>query len=142
MKPFRIISCLAAGALLSGCLSKTMTVSSTPPGAILSINDVEMGPTPITTDWHGGGSYRFSLKLKDHSPLAETVKIKYRWYSAPIIDMGPDFMTTRQVKDHKELHFEMPPLKKENPGSGSSKEAVEKAKKEALEMRAEFNARQ
>ena len=130
MKIFNIIKVVSVGLFFSGCLSKTITVTSTPPGAILSINDVEIGKTPTTTDWHGGGTYRFELKHKSYQPVDEHIKIKYRWYSYPIIDMGADFMTTKNINDHRQWHFDMQPLQKES---------IATSKKHAEKMREEFN---
>lgn len=123
---------LLTAILLSGCLSKTVTVTSTPPGAVLSINDVEIGPTPATTEWHGGGVYRFHLQHKGYTTLKQNVTIKPRWYSYPIIDMGPDFMTTKEVKDHRELHFEMQPRGEESPEEIKQKALTAKAELEKL----------
>ena len=127
--PLQSVLIITLGLFSTGCLSKKMAIESTPPGAIVSINDITLGSTPLTTSWHGGGTYRFRLTKKGFAPLVETIKIKHRWFSTPIIDMGADFMTTKDIVDHRTINFQLIPLKKEK---------LTFSRQKAKEMRAVF----
>ncbi|GEM_PF-5386701 len=109
---YSFIAIVFASFIFTGCLTKTLTITSTPSGALVSINDIEIGSTPVTTKWHGGGAYRFELKLKDYNTLTKVVNINPKWYGYPVIDMGADFMTTKKITDHKTLHFDMQKMQK------------------------------
>ena len=53
---------LAAGGL-GGCVERKLVIGSSPEGALLQVNDVEIGRTPVTVPfkWYGDYDLRFHL---------------------------------------------------------------------------------
>jgi hypothetical protein len=76
--------------LLPGCLSRTLTITSTPPGATVWLNDVEVGRTPLTTEFEWYGTYDVRLRLEGHEPVVTGRRIKAPAHELP----GIDFFTT------------------------------------------------
>lgn len=63
---------LAACSLLSGCVERLITVKSNPSGAIVFLNDEEIGRTPATVPFRFYGVYDVRLELEPRwMPLAE-----------------------------------------------------------------------
>ena len=46
----------------TGCLKRTISVTTEPPGALVWINDVEVGRTPLETDFTFYGIYDVRLR--------------------------------------------------------------------------------
>src|SRR3982750_4047234 len=74
------VAALAAGALgLTGCVERKLTIGSDPPGAILLLNDVEVGRTPVTVPFTTYGDYDIRLRFEKNVGTPENPKI-VRYY--------------------------------------------------------------
>ncbi|MGZ3388170.1 MAG: PEGA domain-containing protein, partial [Isosphaeraceae bacterium] len=49
--------------LVPGCVEQTMTIQSDPPGALVYMNDQELGRTPLTKDFTWYGDYDVQVRL-------------------------------------------------------------------------------
>jgi hypothetical protein len=58
--------CAVAG---TGCVRREIEVTSTPPGALLTLNGREMGRTPVTVDFTFDGTYDVRLRLDGYDPV-------------------------------------------------------------------------
>ena len=66
-------------ACLTGCVERKITIGSDPSGAILYLNDQEVGRTPITVPFTWYGDYDIRLRLERNEGTAEEPKI-VRYY--------------------------------------------------------------
>lgn len=79
---------LAALALFqAGCLERRVRVESEPPGALVTINDVEIGRTPVEADFTYYGEYDVRLELDGHEPLRTRAKARSPIYEYPPFDL-------------------------------------------------------
>jgi len=67
------------GGSLTGCVERKITVGSDPSGAILYLNDQEVGRTPISVPFTWYGDYDIRLRLERNEGTAEKPKI-VRYY--------------------------------------------------------------
>jgi hypothetical protein len=77
-------------ALCGGCTGhvvRTITVESQPQGAMVWLNDKEVGRTPVTADFTWYGTYR--VRLEKDGYFTETVyqKVSAPWYEFVGIDL-------------------------------------------------------
>jgi hypothetical protein len=104
-----ILGSLACLAALPGCLERTISITSDPPGALVYLNDVEIGRTPVETDFAFYGTYDVRLKLEGYEAIATS-----REASAPIYEYpGPDLIAEAipaKIRTRIEWHFDMQPL--------------------------------
>jgi hypothetical protein len=71
---------VAATALgLTGCVERKLTIGSDPAGAILLLNDVEVGRTPVTVPFTWYGDYDVRLRFEKNVGTPEKPKI-VRYY--------------------------------------------------------------
>ena len=70
---------LAASAGLGGCVERRVTIGSDPPGALLIMNDVEVGRTPITVPYKWQGDYDLRFRLDQNVGTPEDPRVK-RYY--------------------------------------------------------------
>lgn len=72
---------LALPLLMTGCVRRTITITSTPPGALVWLNDREVGRTPLEVDFLFYGNYDVRLVKDGYEPLITSGNAK-----APIWD--------------------------------------------------------
>lgn len=96
---------VTAGLLLTGCVERTITITSDPPGALVYLNDEEVGRTPVTVPFTFYGTYDVRLEHEDFQPLWTQKKADAPWWEAP----GPDLVAEAIPNNKSELrwHFEM-----------------------------------
>lgn len=82
-------ACLA---MLGGCgrVARTLTVTSDPPGAIVFLNDNEVGRTPVTTNFTWYGTYRVRLEKDGYDTLALLEPVRAPWFQWVPIDLAFD----------------------------------------------------
>lgn len=82
-------ACLAT---LGGCgrVARTVTVTSEPPGAIVFLNDNEVGSTPVTTSFTWYGTYRVRLEKEGYTTLTLLERIRAPWFQWVPIDLAFD----------------------------------------------------
>jgi len=55
--------------VLTGCLERRIRVTSEPPGALVWLNDREIGRTPVETSFTFHGDYDVRLELEGYEPV-------------------------------------------------------------------------
>lgn len=117
---------------LSGCLKRTISVTTTPPGAIVWINDVEVGRTPLETDFTFFGNYDVRLRREGYEAITTNMKVKAPLHETPPIDLAAEAIPAK-FETKVAWHFDLVPVA-ENAGD---KLAAERAMIErATAMRA------
>lgn len=77
---------LAGAATLPGCIKRTISITSEPSGALVWLNDVEVGRTPLETDFTHFGKYDVRLRLPGYEPLNTTREARAPLYEVPPAD--------------------------------------------------------
>ena len=97
-----------AAAALAGCVRREIEVTSTPPGALLTLNGREIGRTPAKVQFTFDGTYDVRLKLSGY----ESVEGKGTT-DMPVWDfMGADLVAEVVpvgLERHEHWHFDMVP---------------------------------
>ena len=99
---------LTALALTAGCVRREIEVTSTPPGALLTLNGREIGRTPTRIEFTFDGTYDVRLKLAGYESVAGSGDS-----DMPVWDfMGADLVAEIVPTDIHRLehwHFELVP---------------------------------
>ncbi len=86
-----VILCLVLLALACpGCLQRRIVVTSEPEGAVVWINDQEVGRTPVETGFTFYGVYDVRLRKEGYEPVSEPRKAASPWWEYP----GPDLIAS------------------------------------------------
>lgn len=104
-----VLSLWGAG---GGCVEQTLTIETNPPGALVYLNDLEVGRTPVTRDYQDDGDYDVAIRLEGY----ETIKT-HRWivppaWNAPPFDLFAQ-LSPFTYRVHKTLKFQMQPSTQE-----------------------------
>jgi len=117
---------------MAGCLERTITVTSEPPGAIVVLNDVEIGRTPVTTEFTYFGVYDVRVRKDGYEPLVTRRETTTPWWEYPGVDLLAIAAPWR-VKTSIEWGFELQP--EIEPGSAEALEAEAELLERATELR-------
>ncbi|HET6248438.1 MAG TPA: PEGA domain-containing protein [Tepidisphaeraceae bacterium] len=90
----------------SGCVQRTLTVCSDPPGALVYLNDQEIGRTPLTRIFIWYGVYDVELRKTGYQSIKTTAAVIAPWWQFPPFDF---FAELFPVTDHHEMSFTMRP---------------------------------
>lgn len=105
----RAIPALAlAAAALPGCVQRTMTITSDPPGATVWVNDVEVGRTPVEAGFTYYGVYDLRLELDGYQPISTSRDATQPWWENPPFDIGAE-MWPGALRSDIRWHFRLAP---------------------------------
>src|SRR5690348_13497271 len=91
---------LALGA--GGCVQRTLRVRSDPPDALVYLNDLEIGRTPVTRSFVWYGTYDVELRKEGFEPIKTTAQVWAPWWQWVPIDFLAEFLP---LHDHHELSY-------------------------------------
>ncbi len=98
--------------LLVGCgVQRTITVTSEPAGALVYLNDQEVGRTPVDVPFLFYGTYDVRLDKEGYRPLWTSANAKAPWWET----IGPDLVAEAVGAESKiAWHFTLEPLPTED----------------------------
>jgi hypothetical protein len=99
----------AATLVLTGCIERTVTITSEPSGALVHLNDVEVGRTPVSVPFTFYGKYDVRIEKEGFQTLNTTGDVKADWWEAPGPDLVAEALPGRHEVDVK-LHYTLDPL--------------------------------
>jgi hypothetical protein len=70
----------------AGCIQRTITINSEPQGALVHLNDEEVGRTPLTVPFTFYGTYDVRLEKEGYETLNTQTQAQAPWWETP----GPD----------------------------------------------------
>ncbi len=97
---------LIGAIVLGGCTGRvvrTMTIESDPPGALVSVNDNQVGRTPLTTQFTHYGTYRIRLQQSGYQTLTVYEPVRAPWYQWPLIDLAFETVVPGTRRDEHHL---------------------------------------
>ena len=99
----QLLACLGP-LLLCGCVERKLTITSTPSGALVYMNDKEIGRTPIETDFVYYGNYDVQVRKEGYVTIDKPKQINPPWWQIPPIDLLAEFAPWHPT-DRKALHY-------------------------------------
>lgn len=110
---FAIISVVIGAVMLSGCVERKLTIRTEPEGALVTLNDEEIGPSPVTVGFEWYGDYNVRISKPGYETLKTHRKLKAPWYDSFPCDFIAQFLNPKRIVDSYEWSFELNP--KEQP---------------------------
>ncbi len=95
--------------LAGGCVRRTLAITTEPAGALLWLNDREIGRTPAQVDFLHYGQYSVRLELEGYEPLTTFGDANPPWWDL----LGPDLvseMIPAELHSEVEWHYQLEPL--------------------------------
>ncbi len=107
--PLLSVGAIGLATALTGCVERTITITSEPGGALVYLNDREIGRTPVDVEFIHYGTYDVRLLKNGFEPLLTAADAQPPLWDLP----GPDFLaeiTPVQLHSDIEWHFVMEPV--------------------------------
>ena len=86
-----------------------MTISSNPPGAIVKVDDVEVGRTPVSTSFIYYGTRKIQLSKAGYETLTVLQPIPTPWYQWPGVDFFSEHFSPGKINDDRLFSYNMEP---------------------------------
>lgn len=90
----------------AGCIERVIHVTSEPPGAMVWVNDVEMGRTPVDVEYEWEGAYDVRVMLEGFEPVWEKRVVQGEAHDAPGLDLLATVAPAR-FRSESRWHFEL-----------------------------------
>ena len=101
-----LVASLVSLLLAAGCVRRTLTVTSNPPGALVFLNGTEVGRTPLERDFTWYGTYDVVLRKEGYETLKTEGKVIAPWWQWVPIDLFAELLP---LHDRHELAYTMKP---------------------------------
>ena len=92
-----------AGLTMAGCVRRTMTFNTDPQGAIVHLNDREIGRTPVTVDFTWYGDYDIIYRKEGRLAHATHHRVLPPWYQVWPLDFVSEVLVPWEIHDHHEI---------------------------------------
>ncbi len=101
-----LIVCLVC---LSGCVRRRMTIRTNPPGAVVFVDDYQIGTTPVSTNFVHYGTRKIRIVKDGYETLTVEQPIPTPWYEIPPIDFVAETLVPTEIQDHRTLNYQLVP---------------------------------
>ena len=95
-----------------GCVQRIISIDSNPPGALVTLNDLEVGRTPMTKEFLWYGDYDVVLRLHGYETLKTHAPVPAPWWQFIPLDL---FTEVLPVKDVHHFTFTLHPARPQPP---------------------------
>jgi hypothetical protein len=107
---FRILAgALLALLALGGCVRRRMTIVSNPPGALVYVDNQQIGTTPVSTNFTYYGTRNVMLVKDGYETLTVKHNFEAPWYQVPPLDFVSENITPQEERDERTLDFTLVP---------------------------------
>jgi len=89
----------AAITSLTGCVERTITITSDPAGALVWLNDREVGRTPLEVEFLYYGTYDVRLVKDGYEPLLTSGEASAPWWDLPGLDLAAEVVPVKLNSD-------------------------------------------
>ncbi|MCA9187309.1 MAG: PEGA domain-containing protein [Pirellulaceae bacterium] len=93
----------------TGCVRRRLTIRSNPPGALVYIDEQEIGRTPIATSFTYYGTRRIRLVKDGYETVTALEKVPPPWYQIPPLDFVSENLVPREIRDERYVDFNLVP---------------------------------
>lgn len=100
---------IAALLLPGGCVRRRLAVRSNPPGAVVFVDNQQIGTTPCSVDFTYYGTREIRLEKAGYETLTVNQPIPTPWYQIPPIDFVSENLVPNKIEDHRTVSFDLQP---------------------------------
>jgi hypothetical protein len=109
------VVCLAASS--PGCVQRRMTIRSNPPGALVYVDDYEIGHTPVSHDFVYYGTRKIKLEKDGYETLVVRQPFPLPWYQIFPLDFVTENLVPWEIRDERMVDLAMQPVASTPPES-------------------------
>ena len=104
------VALLAMAMLLpSGCVRRRLNVRSNPPGALVYVDNQQIGTTPCSVDFTYYGTREIRLVKPGYETLTVNQPIPAPWYQIPPLDFFSENLVPTKIRDNRTVIYDLAP---------------------------------
>lgn len=92
-----------------GCVQRRLTIRSNPPGALVYVDDYQIGTTPVSTDFIYYGTRKVRMSLSGYETLNVLQPIPAPWYQYPGLDFVTENLVPGEIRDERVVEYQLKP---------------------------------
>lgn len=100
---------LIVSLFLAGCVERQLTIKTEPQGALVTLNDEEIGTSPVTVSFNWYGDYNVRISKEGYETLKTHRKLKGPWYDRFPFDLFAQLIIPKRIVDSYEWTFTLAP---------------------------------
>ncbi|MCX7404666.1 MAG: PEGA domain-containing protein [Planctomycetia bacterium] len=101
--------CVGLFLTASGCVQRRMTIRSNPPGALVYVDDYQIGTTPVSTDFVYYGTRKIRLVKDGFETLTVRQPFPMPWYEIFPLDFLTENFWPGEIRDERVVDLAMMP---------------------------------
>jgi hypothetical protein len=98
-----LVVLVTATVLLAGCVERRVKITTEPPGALVLVNDEEVGISPVSFSFVWYGDYDLMFRKPGYKTLKTHARVNAPWYQLPPFDLVAETMVPVMITDSQEL---------------------------------------
>jgi hypothetical protein len=104
-------ACAVIGAAFGapGCVQRRMTIRSNPPGALVYVDDYQLGTTPVSHDFVYYGTRKIRLVKDGYETLTVRQPFPVPWYEIFPLDFVTENIIPWEIRDERVVDLQMQP---------------------------------
>jgi len=110
-----LVISLSVFLLVSGCVERKLTINTEPQGALIILNDEEIGTSPVTVSFEWYGDYWVRIRKDGYESLNTHRELKGPWYDIFPFDFFAQIISPNRTVDSYEWTFPLKPKKQISP---------------------------
>ena len=104
-----LLGLLVLMGLTSGCVERKLTIRTTPENALVTLNDEEIGTSPVTVSFQWYADYHVRVTKAGYNTLETHQELKAPWYDHFPFDFFAQVLTPKRIVDKHEWSFDLTP---------------------------------
>jgi hypothetical protein len=100
---------IGACAVQSGCVRRRLTVRTNPPGAVVFVDDQEIGTTPCSASYVYYGTRKITVMKDGYRTETSYQRFSPPWYQIPPLDFVTENLVPREIRDEKTIDVQLMP---------------------------------
>jgi hypothetical protein len=104
-----IVAIAALVLLPGGCVRRRLNVRTNPPGALVYVDNQQIGTTPCSVDFTYYGTREIRLVKPGYETLTVNQPIPAPWYQIPPIDFVSENLTPTKIRDNRTVTYNLAP---------------------------------
>ncbi len=109
-----LVFVLAVNLLFVGCVERKLTINTQPQGALIVLNDEEIGISPVTVSFEWYGDYNVRISKEGYETLKTHRELKGPWYDQFPFDFFA-MLNPKRTIDSYDWTFELAPKVESTP---------------------------
>lgn len=104
---------LLSALVMSGCVHRTLTIETDPPGADLVVDFADQGKGPTAFTFEHYGTRRIEARLDGHETLRQDVTLAPPWYQWFPLELVSEFVIPWTIRDERTVKLTLAPAKRQ-----------------------------